>query len=101
MALPEGQRGPQNRSAKIWHLHSPEGDPVIAVNLLDWAREHAADYFGMEPTDANAARIASGFRQLKRSMENKLHRKNGAPYTVSTYKGWTLAAVEDKKESTD
>lgn len=101
MALPGGQRGPQNRNAKIWHLRSPEGEPVVAVNLLDWAREHAADYFGMEPTDANAAKIASGFRQLKRSMEGKLRRKNGAPYSVSTYKGWALAAVEDKKESTD
>lgn len=101
MALPGGQRGPQNRSAKIWHLRSPGGEPVVAVNLLDWAREHAADCFDVEPTDENAERIAAGFRQLKRSMEGKLRRKNGAPYTVSTYKGWTLAAVENKKESTD
>lgn len=101
MALPEGQRGPQNRNAKIWHLRSPEGEPVVAVNLLDWTREHAADDFGVEPTDENAARIASGFRQLKRSMEGKLRRKNGAPYTASTYKGWTLVAVEDKNESAD
>lgn len=99
MALLGGQRGPQNRNAKIWHLRSPEGEPVVAVNLLDWAREHAADYFGMEPTDENAARIAGGFRQLKRSMEGKLRRKNGTPYTVSTYKGWTLAAVEGKKRA--
>lgn len=101
LALPEGQRGPQNRNAKIWHLRSPKGEPVVAVNLLDWAREHAADDFGVEPTDENAARIAAGFRQLKRSMVGKLRRKNGAPYTVSTYKGWTLAAVEEKKESAD
>lgn len=101
MALPGGQRGPQNRNAKIWHLRSPEGEPVVAVNLLDWAREHAVDDFGVEPTDENAARIAAGFRQLKRSMAGKLRRKNGAPYTVSTYKGWTLAAVEEKNESAD
>lgn len=101
MALPGGQRGPQNRNAKIWHLRSPEGETVVAVNLLDWAREHAADHFGEEPTDGNAARIAAGFRQLKRSMEGKLRRKNGVPYTASSYKGWTLAAVEDKNESTD
>lgn len=101
LALPEGQRGPQNRNAKIWHLRSPEGEPVVAVNLLDWAREHAADDFGVESTDENAARIAAGFRQLKRSMEGKLRRKNGAPYTVSTYKAWTLVAVEKKDESAD
>lgn len=44
---------------------------------------------------------AAGFRQLKRSMAGKLRRKNGAPYTASTYKGWTLVAVEDKNESAD
>ena len=101
LALPEGQRGPQNRNAKIWHLRSPEGEPAVAVNLLDWAREHAADHFGVEPTDENAARIAAGFRQLKRSREGKRRRKNGAPYTASTYKGWTLVAVEEKNESAD
>ena len=101
LKLPGGQRGPQNREAKIWYLRDPEGNEVVAVNQLDWAREHAADDFGMEPTDENAARIAAGFRQLKRSMEGKLRRKNGAPYTVSTYKGWTLVAVEDKNESAD
>ena len=25
LALPEGQRGPQNRNAKIWHLRTPDG----------------------------------------------------------------------------
>lgn len=95
---PLNQRGPQNRGSKIWHLQDPDGNNVTVVNLLDWARSHAKDYFDMEPTDANAQNIASGIRNIKRSMEGKLRRKNGSPYTVSTYKGWTLIAWEDRKE---
>lgn len=96
LKLPGGQRGPQNREALIWHLVDPDGNPVTVVNLLDWARHHAQDYFGMEPTDQNAAAISSGFRQIKRSMEGKLRRKNGTPYSVYTYKGWGLRAWEEK-----
>lgn len=99
LMLPEGQRGPQNREAKIWHLRDPEGTPVVAVNLLDWARHHTAD-FGMEDTEKAAVNIASGFRQIKRSMEGKTFR-NGKPYSVSTYKCWMLVAWEDKPKSND
>lgn len=95
---PLNQRGPQNRGSKVWHLRDPDGNVETVVNLLDWARQHAEDYFDMEPTDANAHNIASGFRQIKRSMEGKLRRKDGRPYTVCTYKGWTLIAWEEKKE---
>lgn len=94
MKLPEGQRGPQNREAMIWHLRDPEGNPVVAVNLVDWARHHTKD-FGMEDTDKDAFNIASGFRQIKRSMEGKIYR-NGKPCSVSSYKGWTLVAWEEK-----
>ena len=93
---PDGQRGPEHREAKVWYLRDPEGNEVIAVNLLDWARQHTSD-FGMEPTDHNAAVIASGFRQIKRSMEGKRYR-NGKLSPVSTYKGWTLAAWADKNK---
>ena len=68
---------------------------MVAVNLLDWARHHTQD-FDMESTEVSAHKIASGFRQIKRSMEGKLRRK-GKPYTVTSYKGWELAAWEDKK----
>lgn len=91
---PDGQRGPGHRDAKIWYLRDPEGNEVVAVNLLDWARQHTAD-FGMETTDRGASAIASGFRQIKRSMEGKRYR-NGKPSPVATYKGWTLAAWADK-----
>lgn len=95
LALPEGQRGPQNRNAKIWHLRTPDGEPVVVTNLTDWARQHTSD-FGMEPTEQSAAAISSGFRQIKRSMEGHFRRANGKLCTVSTYKGWTLLAWEEK-----
>lgn len=95
LKLPEGQRGPQNRASTIWHLRDPEGNPVIAINLLDWARKHTEE-FGVKDTDKGAANIASGFQQIKRSMEGKLHR-HGKQYSVSSYKGWTLVAWEKAK----
>lgn len=95
MKLPEGQRGEENRNAMIWHLRDPEGNPVIVTNLLHWARLHAQDYFGMDPTDRSGEVISSGFKNIKRSMEGKLHR-NGKPYSVYSYKGWTLVAWEEK-----
>ena len=54
----------------------------------------------MEQTDEDAVKIASGFRQIKRSIEGKRYR-NGKPSPVSTCKGWTLVAWEAKKESAD
>ena len=93
---PDGQRGLEHRDAKVWYLRDPEGNEVVAVNLLDWARHHTAD-FDMEPTDHNAFIIASGFRQIKRSIEGKRYR-NGKLSPVSTYKGWTLVAWEDKNK---
>lgn len=95
LRLPEGQRGEQNREAKVWHLLSPEGVPETAINLLDWARRHAEDYFGLPPTDANAVKIASGIRQIKRSQEGKIIR-NGRLVNVGSYKGWQLLGVEEK-----
>lgn len=97
---PTNRRGPQNRGAKTWHLVSPDGKPENVLNLLDWARRHADDYFGMEPTEHNAAVIASGIRQIKRSMEGKRYR-HGVPSPISTYKGWTLTGWSENKESTD
>ena len=76
-------------------MRDPDGNTVVAVNLLDWARHHTQD-FGMEPTEVSAYNIASGIRQIKRSMEGKLRRK-GKPYTVTSYKGWELTACEGKK----
>ena len=99
LKLPEGQRGPQNREAKVWVLISPEGVPQEVVNLLDWARRHAEDYFGVEATDKNAHNIASGIRQVKRAQEGKFLR-NGKPATVSSYKGWQLLSCREKDTPT-
>jgi len=87
---PLNQRGPQNRNAMTWTLLAPDGEIHTVVNLLDWARLHTEDYFGMEATDENARVIASGIRNIKRSMEDKLRRANGKPYSVTQYKGWQL-----------
>lgn len=94
MRLPEGQRGEQNREAKLWCLVSPDGELETVINLLHWARTHAEDYFGFEPTDENARRIASGIRQIKRSAEGNIWRK-GKPVSISSYKGWQLVGWGD------
>ena len=95
MALPESQRGPQHRSAKTWTLKAPDGTVQTVVNLLDWARKNSECYFGKPSTDKNAQIIASGIRNLRRSMEGKLRRPDGTPYRVLQYKGWELISVED------
>ena len=87
MALPEGQRGEQHRSAKRWTLIAPDGTRYEVVNLLDWARRHA-EWFDVVADDADRDRIAgnvlSGFGGIVQSM---MGRKKRPCYT---YKGWRL-----------
>lgn len=61
---------------KIWILTSPEKKQYICKNLRAWAREHC-DLFGLDTSEENAQRIASGLSQAK------------CGKTVTTYKGWT------------
>lgn len=95
MMLPESQRGPQNRTSKIWILIDPSGSHVPVVNLLDWCREN---YTLFEPPCENienaAHRVASGFRAIASSMRGVKSRKR----PVSSYKGWGLAKVPIKKQ---
>lgn len=95
MKLPECQRGPQNRTAKIWVLIDPIGNRIPIVNLLDWCREN---YTLFEPPceniDKAARRVASGFRAIASSMRGVKSRK----HPVSTYKGWSLEKIPIKKE---
>lgn len=95
MALPEGQRGPQNRTSKIWELIDPSGKHIIVTNLLDWGRNN---YTLFEPADADpekaAIRIRSGFAAIACSMRGVKSRKRPA----SSYKGWGLAALPRDKE---
>lgn len=95
MEIPEGQRGPQHRSSKIWHLISPDGQSVTVANLLHWAREH---YDLFEPDsrdiDASAVRIAKGIQAIATSQRGAKSRQR----PVTSYKGWRLAALPEEKE---
>ena len=95
MLLPEGQRGPQNRTAKNWILIDPDGAHIEVTNLLDWAREYY-DFFEPDADDIDAAarRIASGFRAIAGSIRGVPSRKR----PVSSYKGWGLYALPTSKE---
>ena len=96
MALPEGQRGEQNRAAKYWVLIDPDGNVYHVTNLLDWARKNAHRFDNITPeTDLNrvAHNIRSGFGGIVQSM---LGRKK---HPCTTYKGWRLGDwPRDKQE---
>lgn len=95
MALPESQRGPRHRDAKVWLLIDPEGQRYRVVNLLNWAREHA-HWFDTPADEADRLRVAnnisSGFKQIVQSRLG--HRK----HPVYTYKGWSLGDWPRDKE---
>lgn len=92
LAIPEGQRGPQNRESKIWILIDPSGNQVPCTNLLDWARNNYRLFEPQTPEDEcdkAAQRISSGFRAIANSMR-------GAPSckrSVYHYKGWGLLSL--------
>lgn len=92
LAIPEGQRGPQNRESKIWVLIDPSGNQVPCTNLLDWARNNYRLFEPQTPEeerDEAARRIAHGFRTIASSMR-------GAPSckrSVYHYKGWGLLSL--------
>lgn len=94
LALPEGQRGEQNRSAKVWELIAPDGSHVVVTNLLHWARNHCR-LFEPDCTDTEAAarRISAGFRAIATSMRGAKSRER----PVSTYKGWGLADTPEER----
>ena len=93
-ALPEGQRGPQNRESKVWVLIRPDGQRLTVTNLLDWARQN---YKLFEPTctdpEAAAVRVTKGFRAIASSMRGVKSRQR----PVSTYKGWSLDELPSGK----
>lgn len=89
-ALPESQRGAQNREALVWLLIDPNGNYHEAVNLLDWARRNKDVFFAPDvPEDIAAMRISSGFRAIASSMRGVSSRKR----PVQSYKGWSLARL--------
>lgn len=95
MAIPEGQRGPQNRESKVWELIDPEGNHIIVTNLLDWARQnHTMFEPPCDDIDAAAMRVSAGFRAIASSMRGVKSRQR----PVSSYKGWSIASIPSKKE---
>ena len=93
IAIPEGQRGPQNRGSKVWELIDPDCNHIAITNLLDWARNN---YTLFEPpvddVDAAASRVARGFMAIASSMRGVKSRAR----SVYHYKGWGLARLPEK-----
>lgn len=93
LAIPEGQRGPQNRKSKVWELIDPEGNHITVTNLLNWAREN---YTLFEPAsndvDDAAKRIQCGFGAIASSMRGAKSRKRRA----TSYKGWGLYKLPEE-----
>lgn len=98
LALPEGQRGPQNRTAKHWELIDPQGNHYIAVSLADWARKNCRLFFSEDvPEEIAARRIRAGFTAIASSMRGVPSRAR----PVSRYKGWGLEAIPCGKYAED
>lgn len=95
LKLPEGQRGEQNREAKVWTLIDPDGNYHRVVNLLDWGRKNKGLFFEPDvPEDIAARRIAQGFRAIASYMRGVASRTR----PVTTYKNWRLACLPEDKE---
>lgn len=91
MQLPEGQKGAQHRSSKIWVLRAPDGTLHHAIGLAAWVREHYR-LFEPDTTDpaASIRRICGGIQAMSSAYRARI----GKP--VSSYKGWQLLSVTDK-----
>lgn len=96
VALPEGQKGPQNRECKVWILKDPSGNLHRAIGLLPWAREN---YYLFEPDttniEASARRIKSGFMAIASSIYGAPSRRNRP---ISTYKKWSVVKIYEKTD---
>ncbi len=95
LLIPEGQRGPQNRTSKNWVLIDPDGNHIEVTNLQDWAREYY-DFFepDSDDIDASANRIRCGFQAIACYMRGVPSRTR----PVTSYKGWGLYALPTDKE---
>lgn len=90
-ALPEGQKGSQNRTCKVFVLKDPDNVLHTAIGLLPWAREH---YFLFEPDskdiEESARRISNGFRAILGRGASRIR------HPVGSYKGWQVVYSGDK-----
>lgn len=98
-ALPEGQPGPQNRTAKKWILIDPLGNYYIAVSLKDWARRNCRRFFDEDvPENIAAGRVRGGFTAIASSLRGVSSRRSRPVYT---YKGWRLEELPVEKTEED
>lgn len=94
-AIPEGQRGSQNRECKTWILKAPDGTLYRAIGLLPWARKNYALFEPLaQDPEAAAARIKAGFMAIASSVFYGA--KSRAGHAVTKYKGWELLYVGEK-----
>lgn len=99
MAIPEGQRGPQNRESLLWILIDPQGGYHKAVGLKDWARKNRMLFFGPSvPEDVAVQRIAHGFYAIASYMRGTSSSNGRA---VTSYYGWRLAELPHEPSETD
>jgi hypothetical protein len=87
-ASTKGGRFATNSSAKSWTLISPEGVQNQCTNLMQFIRDHAADFGIAADDDTAVKRIHAGFRNVKQLM------KHGSGCTIY---GWTLVEWDDRK----
>lgn len=89
--LPESQKGPQNRTCKVYVLKDPDNVLHTAVGLLPWARENY-ELFEPQSKDpcASARRISSGLRAIISKSPSRVSRP------VSSYKGWQIVFYGEK-----
>lgn len=98
-AVPEGQCGPQNRTAKKWVLIDPIGSRYEVVSLKDWARRNCRKFFDEDvPEDIAARRVRGGFTAIASSLRGVPSRRSRPTYT---YKGWRLEELPVEKTEED
>lgn len=87
-ASPKAGRFVTNSSAKGWVLLSPDGIRYRCTNLMQFIREHAADFGIAADDDISVKRIHRGFRTVKQLM------KRGGGCSIY---GWELIEWDDRK----
>lgn len=88
MHSPKAGRFITNSSAKGWVLLSPDGIRYRCTNLMQFIRDHAADFGIPADDDASVRRIHGCFRNVKQMM------KHGNGCTIY---GWELLGWDDRK----
>lgn len=89
MQSPKAGRFVTNSSAKGWVLLSPEGVLYKCTNLMQFIREHAADFGIPADSDKDVRRVHATIRNVKKMMK----RGDGC-----TFYGWSLIEWDDRKK---